>query len=50
MHDRDQREGESRESPETKYDEAQANESEERDEIAARIPQPPPPKEENEGD
>ena len=44
------RERESRESPETKYDEAVEKEAEERARLAERVGDPSPPKEENEGD
>ena len=50
MDEGQQRERESRESPETKYDEAVEAEAEERGRIAEGLDEPPPPKEENEGD
>jgi len=50
MREQDDRELESRESAETKFDEAVEEESEEREEAAEQLPDPPPPEEENEGD
>jgi hypothetical protein len=50
MDEGQQRERESRESPETKYEEAVDAEAEERERLAQRLGDPPPPKEENEGD
>ena len=47
MREQDDRELESRESAETKFDEAVEEESEEREEAAERLPDPPVPKEEN---
>jgi hypothetical protein len=47
MREQDDRDLESRESPETKFDEAVEAESEEREEAAERLPDPPPPEEEN---
>jgi hypothetical protein len=43
------RERESRQSPETKYEEAVETEAEERARLAERVDDPPPPEEENEG-
>jgi hypothetical protein len=48
--EQDERERESRESSETKFDEAVRQESEERAEVAERLPDVPPPSEENDGD
>jgi hypothetical protein len=48
--EQDDRELESRESVETKFDEETERESEEREEAAERLPDPPPPQEENDGD
>jgi hypothetical protein len=48
--EQDDRELESRESVETKFDEESERESEERERIAERLPDPPPPQEENDGD
>jgi hypothetical protein len=50
IREQDERERESRESSETRYDEEVRRESEERAETAERLPDPPPPEEENEGD
>lgn len=50
MREQDERERESRESAETKYEEAVRKESEQRSEAAERLPETPPPKEENDGD
>ena len=50
MREQDERERESRESPETRYDEAVERESEERAEEAELLHDLPPPKEENDGD
>jgi hypothetical protein len=47
MREQDDRELESRESVETKFDEAVEEESEEREEAAERLPDLPAPKEEN---
>ena len=47
MREQDERERESRESPETKYEDAVEQESEERADAAERLPPPPPPEEEN---
>ena len=46
----EERERESQESSETKYDEAVERESEERAADAERLGEPPPPEEEREGD
>jgi hypothetical protein len=48
--EQDQRERESRESPETKYEEAVEQESEQRAADAARVADVPAPREENDGD
>ena len=50
MRDSEQRERESGESPETKYEEAVESESEKRERLAEELGDPPPPEEENEGD
>jgi hypothetical protein len=50
MREQDERELESRESSETRYDEEVRRESEKRAETAERLPDPPPPQKENEGD
>ncbi len=50
MSEREQPERESQEPPETKYQEAVEDEAEERERLAERLPEPPSPKEENEGD
>jgi hypothetical protein len=44
------RERESQESPDTKYDEAVEGEAQERARISERVGDPPPPEEENDGD
>ena len=48
--EQDIRDRESRESDETKYEERVREESQERAEEAAQMPEPPPPEEENDGD
>jgi hypothetical protein len=50
MREQDERERQSRESSETRFEEKVRRESEERAEAAKRLPDPPPPEEENEGD
>jgi hypothetical protein len=50
MREQDERERESRETSETRYEEEVRRESEERGEAADRLPDPPPPEEENDGD
>jgi hypothetical protein len=47
MREQDDRELKSRESAETKFDEAVEEESEGREEAAERLPDPPAPKKEN---
>ena len=49
MREQEERERESRESAETKYEEAAREESERRSEAVERLPEPPPPIEENDG-
>ena len=50
MREQDERERESRESPETRYEEVVQEESEERSDAAERLPELPAREEENEGD
>ena len=50
MNESEQRERESQESPDTKYEEAVEGDSDERKRLAERIDDPPPPKEENDDD
>jgi hypothetical protein len=46
----EEREQESLQSPDTKYEQAVEDEAEERARRAERVDEPPPPKEENDGD